>query len=72
MQRWNLNPDEMVEEMDRQSVKIEAKVRRLLGRNGFTLSFSGREAIRGAVMEAVGAKLEAEGALKFLAEPPVD
>ena len=68
MQRWNLNPEELVEEMDRQSVTVGAKVRHLLARNGLTLSDDGEESLHGALMEAVGAKLEAEGALRFLAE----
>jgi hypothetical protein len=66
MLKWSLNSDDIAEEMERQAVKAEAKVRRLLGRNGLTLSSEGKEALHGAVMEAVSAKVEAEGALKFL------
>jgi hypothetical protein len=69
MQRWKTNPLEMVEEMERQSVSVEAKIRGLLSRNGLNLSPDGEEALHGAVMEAVGVKLEAEGAIKFLSEP---
>ena len=66
MLKWNLDSVQLVEEMERQSVNVEAKVRRLLGRNGLVLSSEGQEDLHGAVMEAIGAKLEAEGALTFL------
>ncbi len=69
MPRMNLDEsyfDALVERMERRSVAVEADLRKVFEQHGLTLTDEAREAVHGAVMEAAGAALEAEDALRFL------
>ena len=70
MQKWKLDPDKIAELADQQARLVEAEVIQRLEHHGLTLSFSGEEGLHSAVVEAMCGKLEAEGALEFLARRP--
>ena len=70
MAKWKFDPDKIAEVADQQARLVEAEVIELLERHGLTLDWIGEEGLHTVVVTAMCGKLEADGALEFLARRP--